>query len=793
MKKNFVKKLALGLALVMTVGSVNMPVAAEAASEPGFKSTAVNVKVGQTKKYSTNHYGKWSVKKFVIGNKNVATISYTKGSKAVKVTGVAEGTTRLRADFKAYKSKREVSARIPVTVTAAEEVVTVAELASVKQTASNVFEATFTADASKTFTAESFTKIESADGIYTLTVKSVEFSTDGLTAKVATYGNFVDNTVFNVTCGEKTVSFTASVGAVKTAVINTVQAEANVKTPIEFTLYDANGIDVTSAVAVDKYVSLYVDGDYYEVNTTTPSKANVTLSDVGGTVTVTLIYDPVSATGEVITVTGTITCVDTKAAVGKTTYFTKGNTYGTVAPKIYLNSFAEATTLYADDSTENFYFAALDKNGDAIEYDSFELESSNEDVITVAEGIASNTKYEKIEVTPQGVGTAKVIIKATKNDVETVYSGTVIVKAERKLSSIVLSKSSLTISDSYVNDNDYVDVMLMDQYGNLMSDSDLDVSFTAAQHNGNSEIGVTYSSSYYGSVDVTGTAGEGGSYIVTVEANDGTNTISKKFAVKVKELNNALNPTYKVELSTNSMDLNPEVRSKSTNVAGNVKVKVAEYYGTVFAGYVGNSNESTNTVDYLTVKKGGKYFKSTDLTNISTSGITTTVVKANSVAGDLSGSMTSGLLTLETTDATGGFYQFRSGDQFAGVDCVAETGTYTVTAVITGSSLSKSVSATANFAVKNTMEMPTVTVDATTGEGSNALDLVKDCVTVDVDVLAGTEDNSIKNVYGKDCKTALSALDSNDKVTIKYVEVEDTFYGTTYRYFVPVSRTFKAE
>ena len=40
-------------------------------------------------------------------------------------------------------------------------------------------------------------------------------------------------------------------------------------------------------------------------------------------------------------------------------------------PKIYLNSFAADTTLYDESMTETFYFTALDKNGDAIEYEEY--------------------------------------------------------------------------------------------------------------------------------------------------------------------------------------------------------------------------------------------------------------------------------------------------------------------------------------------------------------------------------------------------------------------------------------
>lgn len=114
MKKNFFKKLALVMALAVTVTSVPAT-NASAAAAPTFKSKAVTVNVGQTKKYSTANSAKYSVK-FKIGNTKVATIKYSAGSKSVKVTGVASGKSTLRADFKSYSTKKTTTVKVPVTV-----------------------------------------------------------------------------------------------------------------------------------------------------------------------------------------------------------------------------------------------------------------------------------------------------------------------------------------------------------------------------------------------------------------------------------------------------------------------------------------------------------------------------------------------------------------------------------------------------------------------------------------------------------------------------------------------------
>lgn len=121
MNNKLIKKLALGLALVVTVTS--LPVTANAAKAPGFKTQKATVKVGMTKKYTTVNTGKKGDSKakrysvsFEIGNESLATIKYSKGSKSVKITGVKAGETVLTANFKNYKTKKVTTATLPVTV-----------------------------------------------------------------------------------------------------------------------------------------------------------------------------------------------------------------------------------------------------------------------------------------------------------------------------------------------------------------------------------------------------------------------------------------------------------------------------------------------------------------------------------------------------------------------------------------------------------------------------------------------------------------------------------------------------
>ena len=118
MKKNFVQKLALGLALVMTVTSV--PVSAEAAAKkPFFKTTNVTVEEGATVKAVIKKTKGWTIKKVVSKDETIAKIAKVaqKVKKTnVKVTGVKAGEAKVVAKLK--KGGKVVKAKLNVAVEA---------------------------------------------------------------------------------------------------------------------------------------------------------------------------------------------------------------------------------------------------------------------------------------------------------------------------------------------------------------------------------------------------------------------------------------------------------------------------------------------------------------------------------------------------------------------------------------------------------------------------------------------------------------------------------------------------
>ena len=119
MKKNFVQKLALGLALVMTVTSV--PATSKAAAKPAFKAASVEVEEGATVKTEIKNTKGWKAKKVVVKDGTVAEATAVQKAKKVnvKVTGLKAGETKVVT--KLTNGKKVVKAKLNVTVTAKEE------------------------------------------------------------------------------------------------------------------------------------------------------------------------------------------------------------------------------------------------------------------------------------------------------------------------------------------------------------------------------------------------------------------------------------------------------------------------------------------------------------------------------------------------------------------------------------------------------------------------------------------------------------------------------------------------
>lgn len=300
MKKNFFKKLALVMALAITVTSVPAT-SASAAKAPGFKSTAVKVKVGQTKKYSTANTTKYSVK-FKIGNKSVATIA--KSGKAVKVTGVAAGKTTLKATFKSYATKKTTTAKVPVTV--AEDAV---KLVSVEATGAKKLVVTFSKAVDTTKAVIAVKK-----GTATPSVSSTTFAEDAKSVTI--------NMGSKLTEGTYTVTVTGLTDEALTGSVATVD-EALTSIEIVGTNLVAKGTtDADKAIATIAFKTLNQYGERMAVSATPNATssfgtANVT-TDCTATKTGIVTVTGIPTTLSIMGTSGSIAVIDTTKGVNAT-------------------------------------------------------------------------------------------------------------------------------------------------------------------------------------------------------------------------------------------------------------------------------------------------------------------------------------------------------------------------------------------------------------------------------------------------------------------------------------------
>ena len=644
-----------------------------------------------------------------------------------------------------------------------------ASLSGVAQTASNAFTATFTGNASKTYTKDDIT-VAAADGSTVLAVKSVEFAADGKSAKVTVFGNFTNGTAYKVTCKDSVVDLTAKVGEVSRIAINTASAEQNVETAIDFTLFDADGIDVTPSVSLDTTCYVSVTGNYSAANLDKASKATITMNTVKDEAEVTVTYNSNAAGAQDVTATQKITCVDAKATQGTKLFAATNNTNSkSSCAKFYLGLSDASVSVAEGGNVNNVYFCAKDSKGNVISYDTYEVESSNDDVASASTTVDSG-KYAVITVAGNTVGSAQVNIKATKNGKDTYYTIPVAVTKTAEAASMTVSVTRPTMSD--VNDTDYygeVKAQLYDKDGNKVNgtysyDLVTTVSGTAISLTGNKYTAANAVAKTY-TIKVTG-----------ADQNTGKTFVRNvNVTVKALPVNKAnLKLTYQIELTRNTVDENP---ADTTDDA--VTSRLYATYNGLFAGYVRTSG---------TIADGSV-----------TPANTVTKVEVLAKFGTSTFNPTNGLYATGSAEAIGSagetFSAVKAGNitwAAEGTADLAKVGTYTIEyRIYDQADASKYTSRTQTVTVKNSVVIPTVTVTSRTVDSLDYAGVQK-ALKTNVDMNNNTSDyESISSIASKTDGTAPVA--NNNKMTVKYATVQDNYGATTWTFYVPINTTFKTE
>lgn len=462
--------------------------------------------------------------------------------------------------------------------------------------------------------------VVATDGTLEIPVLSMTMDQDGMGATLDLSVALQDAKDYSVVLNDSQVTFTASVGDVATIALKTASAQQGVETPIEFALFDEMGVDVTSTVNVDSYCTVTVDSDSdVSSDTSKPSKSTITMNEVGGLATVTVTYNN-GELEEDIETTGIITCIEPEAVVGMGIYYDVpvGKEFQ------YINQSSGCSKFYwrliqtspvqveENEADENVFFTAVDENLVPLEYDSYTVESSNDDIMNVTSD-TDNGKYVKMTVTGNTVGTANIVITATKNGKDTPYTIPVTVTKEGVLKNVKITTTRSTMSNAY--DEDYYGEIKVEAYDSngreienpgvsyevanadtKSGDEDIVASIkdvvvpstqTAApgQQTGGFQVDALGYYTAFGSI--------GGTRTVNVDVSKDDVVITRPVNIKVTPIAEAvwndgrdMNPanlTYYVEIDDSTLDTTDD---KASMGQAATRVKLAAKYGSTFVGYV---------------------------------------------------------------------------------------------------------------------------------------------------------------------------------------------------------------
>ena len=733
-------------------------------------SGASVVAVGATTTLKTATAPKNATVTFKSSDDTIATVD----EKGV-VTGVKAGKVTITAT--AGKASKDIE----ITVTD-----TVAKLATIKQTASNAFIATFTADASKV--TKDDVKVAATDGSSELAVKSVELSADKLSANVTVYNSFADGKEYTVTCNDSAQAFTASVGEVTNVTVKTTEAQLNVKTPISFVLTDANGIDVTPAVDLKAKCNITVEGNYSTAEIGDASEAYITMTNEGDAAKVTVSYDNGAKDFTPVAGSGEIKCVKAEAIKADALFTTSKDTNDkSKCAKFYLGLSDKSVAVEEDGSAKDVYFCAKDETGKVVSYDKYEVQSSNEDCVTATVS-TDNGKYAVLSVSGNTVGSASLTVTTSKNGAVKTFVIPVTVTKKDVAVKMTVDVSRRTMSNAVDYEyNAKVSAQLYDAAGNPINDGTYTYEIT------NNSVKSPANISDQGVFTADNAAAQ--TYTVKVSGSDNkTSTVfTRNVSITVQSLsakakvNDGVAMTYAVELTTKALDPNNSSAQTTT----------ARLYATcngVFAGYVrengkigaatangaatafADDNTKLTSVKYL-AKYGTLKFSGGEL------------VKSNSDAYNTTkASMYTGAAKFDCVK--GKAVTYKAND----FDTIAKNGTYTVEFRLVYSESKKNTSkdedgnayaAVINtFTVNNTVVVPTVTVD------TRKVDLSDYVAGLSTDVDMNNNTSSHASITEDTSTGNEKPSTDGTKLTVKNVKVTDTRAGLDWTFYVPINTTF---
>ena len=552
------------------------------------------------------------------------TVSYQWYADDVAINGETKSTFEVTKDYIGKTIAVEVTSGNETVKSAASDAVEAQDfgLTDVTQVTAKSIKLTFDKDASEDITPADIV-IDSVDGTRHVPVLKLDFSEDGLTADATLTVALEDQVVYNVACGDSEILLVASVGEVASVVVSTITAPVNTRTKVEFSLFNAQGIDITDSVAINSTCRVDIDGDA-TLESSTANNSWITMTEVGDTATVVVTYNNNEPGFEDVVGKATVTCVDAEAVYGEPIYLNTGSTnlksgcakfYKSQTPVTTAVTLAKDTDLFSDYGTL-VYFCALDDNGDPIDYTNYTVESSDPDIMSVEITGETSGRFCSVNVAEADVGSANLVITTTYNNKESYYTIPVVVTEVGKLATLSVSadRTSMTNAiDSYYFGT--LTVSAKDSNGKELDEGD-DYNYTVEIVDADKKAGTAAIEPWiekYGSEGLVAAAtgfgmsellggteyywapgASGGSRTIKVTASDGTVELTKSVNINVKAITkNAWNIygstgtalTYAIELGSNSI--------KET---GGTFAQLIAKAGSDFVGYVRQNADGATTI-----------------------------------------------------------------------------------------------------------------------------------------------------------------------------------------------------
>lgn len=597
-------------------------------------------------------------------------------------------------------------------------------LISARQTAADKLVAVYPEDVSKSLRKESFI-LKNSYGVAEQ-IKDIAFSSDGKEVTLITYNYLRNGETYTLTDSRTSIEITASIGIPVRMEILTTEATVGKPTPIQYVLYDVNGIDVTALYPGTPYISDPVTINGYGYVT---AENKIWLTIVGTVSTFNATYFFNDSTISPLMTQGRITCVPAKPSTDTSFTLTKNS----ITPNYLLPSYKDNRTVVAG-NTYYLHFRALDTDKTAFQCESVTYESSNPDILLVY-----NAPNRTATATAIREGTVTVTVTATAlyGGQTYTYSYKVDVTPQSHLTGIMLDNASVHLSNAYPeNYRKYVSVTAYNQFG--QSYELTNEYATIADNSTKPTTGLIDYDSVNNRLVITPSGHEEGvySYTLSITSDGNMASINIHVYIQTPRSNGVLN--YQVEIDQPTLDLTPNAETSLSGFVHSkeITIQLAETSSSIFAKY--------HVIKNVYISKDDQYYRY-DLTE---------APSASRVSIPVNGTS----LVLKTVSLTGNVCK------------KAPAGTYYVELEFSPSNTSADTytsRVTASFEIKDNQALPTVTVARTTASMScpTALALAQDCIVPsDGTIVACT-------VYGSGLPGSIYSLGPGQPVHIQTVTV----------------------